>query len=217
MATQTTLVAASFDDEIRAEEAATALRVFGGAHRELGVRAPWVIVRRTSGAVSTRKHGRVQGRSGAVTGLVLGAALLGLPAAGAAAMVAWLLGTFVFTLVQLFGVVSSDQAGLLVTSLTVGAGVLGALIAGVIGGALGALLGWLIGLLVARLRGYPQSQVTTMYGRLEPGSAAVVTQARTEAMPVVDAELARLGGTPRQDLLPAPAPVEPAADRSTDR
>jgi hypothetical protein len=191
-----------FDDELRAEQAAASLKIWGRSNRELHLGPPCVVALRPSGSMSLHRLNRLHGRSGAVGGLVFGAVLFGLPAAGAAALIGWVLGNVVFGLAGLIGIVS--DSGTLVTLSTFAIAALAALVAGLLGGALGLLIGWLAGLIANRVRGWTSPQVALVRSRLTPGTAAVLLRAPAESAPAVTSELARLGGAPRPDLL---APV----------
>lgn len=203
-------VAAVFDDELRAEQAAAAMSVWREAHRELTASPPCLVVRRSSGAVHIHRFNRLHGRNGAVTGLVVGAALFGLPTAGAAAQTVWLLSTLVLAFAQLVGWVSSAQAATMIYGATLSAAILAALILGALGAGFGALLGWLLGLTVNELLGWPRARLAPLFARLTPGMSVVLLRSVPETAPIVVDELERLGGQPRPDLL-APPPAEPAA------
>lgn len=203
-------VAALFDDELQAEQAAVAMRVWRQAHRELSASPPCLVVRRTSGAVHIHRFNRLHGTTGALTGLVVGAALFGLPTAGAAAQTVWLLSTLVLAFAQLVGWVSSEQAATMIYAATLSSALFAALIFGALGAGLGALLGWLLGLIVNELLGWSRARLAPLFARLAPGMAVVLLRSVPETAPIVVGELERLGGQPRPDLL-APPPTEPAA------
>jgi hypothetical protein len=203
------VTAGVFEDEVRAEQAAASLRTWARANRELHVRPPCVVAVRISGSMALHRLNRVHGRSGAIGGLVVGAVLLGLPAAGAAALVGWVAGSVVFGLAGLIGVVSDGQAGALVTASTFLAGGLAALVAGLLGGALGLLIGWLVGLVVNRTRGWTGADAALARARLTPGTAAVLVRAPGVVAPALESELTRLGGSLLAPVVPAAAEGRP--------
>jgi hypothetical protein len=213
------LVVGVFDDEVRARQALEALHVWRRANRRLGVRLIAVAGRRASGATSCQTRGVLRPGRGALAGLVMGVILLALPAAGAAGLVGWALGSIFFGLGGLIGVVPSDQVGAMVLGLTAGSAALAALLAGVLGAIAGGLVGLIAGLIDTNVRGLSRSETGRALAMLEAGSWAAVARVRPPATALVRDELARLGAVPALEspsargMLAAaapPAPVEPA-------
>lgn len=199
-----------YDDELRAEQAAQALRVWARAQRGLGVAPVAVMARKVSGATTYHLLRIAQPRRAAVYGLLTGLVLFALPAAGAAGLAAWALGSIVFGLAGLIGVVPSSQVGTMVFVASLGAALLAALLSGSIGVMLGAGIGALVGLIDSAARGFSGSERSRFWSGITPGTAAVVARTSAAAAPLVDGELARLGGQP------AAVGASPDARKPTD-
>jgi hypothetical protein len=211
------LVVGVFEDEVRAEQAVRALEVWRGATGRLGVGPIAVVARRMSGAVTWRARGVTRPRRGALVGLLVGLALFALPAAGAAALAAWVLGSIVFGLAGLVGIVAASQVGTYLLIMVVGSVVLAGGLLGVVGAVLGCLVGLLVGLVDAQVRGLTRSEVARTATALTPGSWATVARVQVVAEPLVWDELTRLGAAPavlRDALLARPSTPTPAAPAS---
>jgi len=190
------LVIGVFEDEVRAEQALRALDVWRQANRRMGVGPIGVIARHVSGTITWRARGVLRARRGALIGFLVGLVLFALPAAGAAWLVAWVLGSIAFGLAGLIGVVPAAQVGMLVVAASLGASSLAALLSGLVGGVLGALVGLLAGLIDGQARGLQREEVSGTAAVLEPGAWATVARVRPGAEWLVRDELERLGGTP---------------------
>jgi hypothetical protein len=193
-ATTPALVIGVFGDEVRAEQAARALEVWRHANRRLGIGPVAVVARHVSGTVTWRIRGVVRPRRGALVGLLTGIVLFALPAAGAAALATWVVGSLVLGLAGLVGFVSSGQAGWMVLLMTLGGAGIAAVLAAVIGAALGALVGLVVGMIDARARGLDRSEVTRIAATLDPGGWAAAMRAQPDVRWLVGEELTRLGG-----------------------
>lgn len=206
-----------YDDELRAEQAAQALRVWARAQRGLGVAPVAVMARKLSGATTYHPLRIARPGRAALYGLFTGLVLFGLPAAGAAWLAAWAVGNIVFGLAGLIGAVPSSQVGTLVMVASLGAALLAALVSGSIGVMLGAGIGALVGLIDSAARGFSGSERSRFCSGITPGTAAVVARTSAAAAPLVDGELERLGGQP--PAVPASAiPGEPTdADKRIAR
>jgi hypothetical protein len=207
------LVVGVFDDEVRARQAVEALHVWRRANRRLKVSPIAVAGRRSSGATSCQTRGVLRPRRGALVGLIVGLILVALPAAGAAAMVGWAIGSVVFGLGGLIGLVPSDQVETMVLALTVGSAALAALLAGALGALAGCLLGLLVGAIDTNARGLSHSESTRTLAMLDAGSWAAVARTQTSSAPEVRDELARLGGVAAIEA--AATPVVPATAAGT--
>ncbi|HEY7199668.1 MAG TPA: hypothetical protein VIC57_05630 [Candidatus Dormibacteraeota bacterium] len=203
------LVIGVFEDEVRAEQALRALDVWRHANRPMGVGPIGVVARHVSGTVTWHARGVVRGRRGFVIGLLIGLVLFALPAAGAAWLAAWVLGSISFGLAGLIGVVPSDQVGMLVLAAAAGASGLAAVLSGLVGALLGGLVGVLVGLVDGQARGLRREEVSGTAAALAPGEWATVARVRPGAEWLVRDELARLGGEPAEWPQPA-APAAPA-------
>ena len=196
------LVLCVFDDEVRAEQAVRALEVWRRANRGGGVEAVGVISRGVSGTVTWRARGVTRPRRAALVGLLVGAVLFGLPAAGAAGLAGWVLASIVLGLAGLVGAVPSAAVGGLVVGVALAAGALAALLAGLVGVVIGCLVGLLVGFVDQQVRGFRRPEVAFAAASLPPGGWATVARAQPVTVPAVRAELGRLGGVPG---LPVPA------------
>src|SRR5579884_154708 len=116
------------------------------------------------------------------------------PAAGAAGLAMWALGSVVFGLFGLIGVVPSGQVGSLTLTATVVGAALAALLSGAVGALIGCLVGLLWGLVDVNLHGLGRTEVSRTLALLPPGSAATIVQTASPSAPLVTEELARLGG-----------------------
>jgi hypothetical protein len=199
------LVVGVFEDEVRAEQAVRALEVWRRANRRLGVGPIGVVARHLSGTVTWRVRGVVSAKRGALFGLLVGLVLFALPAAGAAWLAAWVLGSAAFGLAGLIGAVPSGQVGGLVLATSVGSAALASVLSGVVGALLGALVGLVVGLVDAQARGLNRVEVTGTAAALDPGGWAAVARVRPDAEWLVREELVRLGG--ESAAPPAPAGV----------
>jgi len=205
------LVVGVFEDEVRAEQAVRALEVWRSANRRAGIGPLAVVARRVSGTVTWRARGVLRPGRGALIGLLVGVVLLALPAAGAAGLAAYVLGTIIFGLAGLVGAVPSSQVGGMVVAVTFGSAALAALFAGLVGGLLGCLVGLVVGLIDGQARGLSGSEVAQTATSLAPGAWAAVARAQAPAAPLVRDELARLGGAIAVEPEPLPAAAPPAA------
>jgi len=206
------LVVGVFDDEVRAMQAVEALHVWRRARRQLGIRPIAVAGRLSSGATTCRTWGVLRPRRGALIGLLAGLLLLALPAAGAAGFVGWALGSVMFGLGGLIGMVPSDQVGAMVLELTAGSAALAALLAGAVGALVGCLVGLLVGLIDSVARGLSHAESVRTLAMLDTGSWAVVARAQLPVAPAVRDELARLGAAA---TIEAPASLGSAPSATT--
>jgi hypothetical protein len=203
-----------FDDEVRARQAMEALHVWRRANRPLRVSPIAIAGRRSSGATSCYTRGVLRPRRGALVGLLVGLVLLALPAAGAAAVVGWAIGSVVLGLGGLVGVVPGDQVGAMVLALTAGGAVLAALLAGALGALVGCLVGLFVGLVDTTARGLSHAESTRTFAVLDAGSWAAVARAQTSSAPEVRDELARLGAVATIEASATPgAPTAVAGTR----
>ena len=199
-----------FDDEVRATQAMEALHVWRRANRRLGVSPIAVAGRRSSGATSSTTRGVLRPRRGALIGLLVGLVLAALPAAGAAGTVGWAIGSVVFTLGGLIGLVPSDQVGAMVLALTVGSAVLAGVLVGIAGALVGCLVGLVVGLIDATARGLSHAESARTLAMLEAGSWATIARVQSSSAPEVRDELARLGAlTTMEASAPAAKPAAP--------
>ncbi|HSR24145.1 MAG TPA: hypothetical protein VLW53_11380, partial [Candidatus Eisenbacteria bacterium] len=190
------VVVGIFEDEVRAEQAVRALEVWRSANRRTGVGPIGVVARRVSGTVTWRASGVIRPGRGALTGLVAGLVLFALPAAGAAALATWVLGSIVLGLAGLVGIVSADQAGGLLVAMLIASVALVGFLVGVVGAVLGCVVGLVVGLIDREVRGLRRSEVAMTSSALAPGSWAAVARVQPVAEPLVRDELTRLGGAP---------------------
>jgi hypothetical protein len=110
----------------------------------------------------------VRPRVGARIGFLIGLFLLGLPAAGVAGFIGWLLGALVTGLLSLTGLIDGALATGVTVAAAVGSAVMGGLLVGLLGGLTGAATGAIVGL-----------------------------KAGVSTVTLVTGELLRLGGIPR--------------------
>jgi hypothetical protein len=123
--------------------------------------------------------------------------LLALPAAGAAALVAFVLSSVVFGMLGLIGAVGDAQASFLELLVTVGAAFLAALFLGAVGAGIGCLVGLVVGLINDRARGFDDTRRTDVARGLKTGASAVLLWSGPFNTQVLEDELRRLGGEPR--------------------
>jgi hypothetical protein len=215
------LVIGVLQDEVRAHQTARALDVWRRANRPLGIGPVAVVAHRASGTVDRRTMRVLHPGRTALLGLPVGWFAVGLPALGAAAVVAWALGSIVFGLAGLVGALSADQVTALVVTLTVGAAVLAFVFVGLVGGVLGMLIGLLVGFVHSRTRGISNAEVRRTAAILAPGSWAAVARSRPDTAPLVSQEMERLGaasGTrPAGPDVPQPAVTAPAPESQAAR
>jgi hypothetical protein len=190
------LVAAAYPDQVQAEETARALEAWRRANRSLGLGPAAVLVKRPSNTLAYHPHHMRAGRA-TVRGLWIGLVLLALPAAGAAALVAFALSSVVFGLLGLIGGIGDAQASFLELLVTLGAAFLGALILGAFGAGVGCLVGLVVGLINDRARGFADTRRTDVARGLKTGASAVLLWSRPFDTQVLENELRRLGGEPR--------------------
>ncbi|TMC08557.1 MAG: hypothetical protein E6J41_13060 [Chloroflexi bacterium] len=202
------LVVGVFDDEVRAEQAVRALEVWRHANRGGGIQAVGVVSRGVSGTVTWRARGVTRPRRAALVGLVAGAVLFGLPAAGAAGLAGWVAASVVLGLAGLVGAVPAAAVGGLVVGVALAAAALAGLLAGLAGAVIGCLVGLLVGFIDQQVRGFHRPEVAFAADSLPPGGWAAVARAQPVTEPAVRAELVRLGGVPCHPALPPDA--EPA-------
>src|SRR5207253_9292767 len=176
---------------VRAVQAVEGLQVWRRARRELQVSPMAVAGRRSSGSTTFRTLGVLRPRRGALVGLLAGLVLLALPAAGAAGFVGWALGSVVFGLGGLIGMVPSDQVGAMVLELTAGSAALAALLAGAVGALVGCLVGLVAGLIDTAARGLSHAESARTLAMLDAGSWAAVARAQGASAGPVRDELAR--------------------------
>jgi hypothetical protein len=200
------LVVGLFEDEVRARQAMEALHVWRRANPQFRVSPIAIAGRQSSGATSSRTRGVLRPRRGALVGLLIGLLLVALPAAGAAGIGGWAIGSVLFGLGGLIGVVPGDQVGLMVIELMVVSAALAALLAGALGALVGCLVGLLVGVIDVAARGLSHSESTRALAMLEAGSWAAVARVQPSSAPEVRNELARLGAVA---TLEAPAPPVP--------
>jgi hypothetical protein len=211
------LVIGVVEDEVRAQQAARALDVWRRANRRLGIGPIAVVARRASGTVSSRTMHVLRPGSGALVGLLIGLLLFGLPAVGAAAAVAWAVGSALFGMLGLVGAVPASQVGTLVVILTIGAAMLAFVLVGLVGAVLGTLIGLLVGAIDSAARGISNAEVRRTVTLLAPGAWAAVARTPPTVAPIVSEELERLGaasGTRPAGpdvAVPPPAVEAPAA------
>jgi hypothetical protein len=209
------LVVGVFEDQVRAEQAVGALEVWRRANRAAGVGPIGVVARRVSGVVTWRARGVTRLRRGALVGLVVGLVLFALPAAGAAALAAWVLGSVVLGLAGLVGAVpAGDVGGLMLVGMLASAA-LAAFLVGLVGAVIGCLVGLLVGVIDQQVRGLRRSEVGLAAAALTPGAWAAVARVRPVVEPLVRDELTRLGGAPT--VLHEPLPQAPAVAASRER
>jgi hypothetical protein len=189
------IVIGIYGDSVRAEQAVRALEVWRKANRGLGVGPIGVVGRGVSGTTTWRSWGVTRTGKAVVRGLLAGLFLFGLPAAGAAALAAWVLGSLAFGLAGLIGVVPADRVGGLVLVAMVGAAILVGVLVGLIGAAIGCLVGLLVGVIDGQVRGLTRAEVLSTTTALPPGSWATVARVQLPAEPLVRDELARLGAS----------------------
>jgi hypothetical protein len=215
------VVMAIFDGQVRAQQAATALYVWARANRTLGVGSIAMVSRSVSGATSCRTEHVLRPGRGALIGLLSGMVLFALPAGGAAALAAWVVGSVVLGLLGLVGVVPTDSSGTMTATLVVVVATLAAIVIGAVGALVGTLIGAVVGLIDNSARGLNRSDIAQALAKLRPGSAAAVTRTATTSSPLVAAELARLGGIVEAEAGPtagtALAGGETPAPQTSDR
>lgn len=190
------VVCCTYVDEVRATEAAQAFRIWARAQRGLRAAPVAVVARKLSGTSTYQPLRIVRPRRGLVVGLLIGLVLFGLPAAGAAGLVGWALGSIVLGLLGLIGVIPGDQVGTMVILVTLVFAFLAVIIVGGLGLVLGAAIGALVGLIDSQARGFSGTERSRFSASLEPGTAAVMTRTTAAAAGLVRDELARLGGRP---------------------
>src|SRR5215471_14543205 len=210
------IVIGVYGDAVRAEQAVRALEVWRKANRGLGVGPIGVVGRGVSGTTTWRSWGVTRTGKAVVRGLLAGLFLFGLPAAGAAALAAWVLGSLAFGLAGLIGAVPADRVGGLVLVLMVGAAMIVGVLVGLVGAAIGCLVGLLVGVIDGQVRGLTRAEVLSTTTALSPGDWATVARVQLPAEPLVRDELARLGASQvvERASLPEPAP-EPAPAEGT--
>jgi uncharacterized membrane protein len=200
------LVAAAYPDQVQAEEAARALEPWRRANPSLGLGPAAVLVKRPSKTLAY--HPQHLGPGGAtVRGLWIGLVLFALPAAGAAALVAFLLGTLVVGLLGLIGAVEGGSASFLRLVMIILAVFLAALISGALGAGIGSLVGLVVGLVNDRARGFADTRRNDVARGLKAGASAVLLWSGPFNTQVLEDELRRLGGEPRT-LWPGPPASE---------
>jgi hypothetical protein len=196
--------------------------VWARANRTLRVGSIAVVARKPSGATVFRQKNVVRPRRGALIGMLAGLALLALPAAGAAALAAWVIGGIVLGLLGLVGLVPGGDTGTTTLTVVVAAATLAAVFTGVVGALLGCLVGAVVGLIDTGARGLGHSEVARTLATLPAGSAAAVARTATPASPLVEAEMARLGGAvsagtgPAAGMVPASVGVDAADTAATE-
>jgi hypothetical protein len=190
------VIVVSFDDLVRAEQAARATDYWRQANPSLPIGPITVVGRTPSGSVAVSTSGVIRPRSGARQGFWVGLILIGLPAAGIAGFVGWILAAVLTSLLSLTGLVNDDVASFITFAVAVGFAVVVGLVLGLLGGLVGACVGALIGLADSRLRGFPPSEVGSMASHVSAGNAIVAVSAGAATAPIVTDELLRLGGTP---------------------
>jgi hypothetical protein len=205
------LVVSVFEDEVRAEQAVRAIEVWRRANRRSGLGPIGVVGRRVSGTTTWRARGVLAPGRATLVGLVVGFVLLALPAAGAASLAAYVLGSIAFGLAGLVGLVPGSQVGTLVLAVTLGAAGVAALFAGLLGALVGCLVGLLVAFIHREVRGLSRQEVTRTAAALGPGAWATVARAQASVAPLVGDELGRLGGALAELPEPAgtPEPVPP--------
>jgi hypothetical protein len=207
------LVIGVVEDEVRAKQAAASLGVWRRANRQLGIGPIAIVGRRASGTTDSRTLRVLRPGPTALVGLLIGLFLFGLPAVGAAATVAWAVGSAIFGLAGLVGMVPASQVGTMVLILTIGASMLAFVLVGLFGAILGTLIGLLVGAIDSSARGISNAEVTRTVTVLAPGSWAAVARTPATVAPLVSQELERLGaasGT-RPAGPDAPVPAVPEA------
>jgi hypothetical protein len=210
------LVVGVFDDEVRAVQALESLHVWRRANRRLRMSPIAIAGRRPSGATSCRTRGVLRPRRGGLVGLLIGLVLVALPAAGAAGTVGWAVGSVLFGLGGLVGVVPTDQVGTLVLALAVGSAVLAALLTGLVGALVGGLVGLLVGVIDGAARGLSNSESARALAMLDAGSWAAVARVQPSSAPQVRDELTRLGAAATVEAA-APPPAPATAPGSRER
>lgn len=196
---------------MRAEQAVSALEVWRKANNGLGVGPIGVVARGVSGTTTWRSRGVTRTGRAVVRGLIIGLFLFGLPAAGAAALAAWVFGSLAFGLLGLVGVVPASNVGGLVIAVMLGAAFITGVLVGLIGAALGCLVGLVVGVIDHQVRGLTGAEAATTAEALAPGSWATVARVQLAAEPLVRDELARMGAAPVIEREPLPAaPSTPA-------
>lgn len=203
-----------FSDEVRAEQAVRALEVWRKANRGLGVGPIGVVARGVSGTTTWRSRGVIRTGRAVVRGLAAGLFLFGLPAAGAAGLAAWAVGSIAFGLAGLVGAVPADRVGGLVLAAMLGAALIVGVLVGIVGAALGCLVGLLVGVIDGQVRGLTRAEVATTTTALSPGAWATVARVQFASEPLVRDELARLGAAPvvERASLPEAAPAPPPSE-----
>ena len=206
------IVIGVFGDEVRAEQAVRALEVWRKANRGLGVGPIGVVARSVSGTTTWRSRGVTSTGRAVVRGLAVGLVLFGLPAAGAAALAAWAVGSIGFGLAGLIGVVPAGQVGGLVLAVMLGAAIIVGVLVGLVGAAIGCLVGLVYGVIDGQVRGLTRAEVLSTTEALTPGAWATVARVQFAAEPLVRDELARLGASPvvERASLPAAPPEAPS-------
>jgi hypothetical protein len=207
------IVIGVYGDEVRAEQAVRSLEVWRKANHGLGVGPIGVVGRGVSGSVTWRSWGVTRTGKAVVRGLLAGLFLFGLPAAGAAALAAWVLGSLVLGLAGLVGAVPAGSVGGLVLAAVVGAALIAGVLVGLLGAAIGCLVGLLVGVIDGQVRGLTRAEVLSTTTALSPGAWATVARAQPAAEPLVRYEMERLGAAPVVDRAslpeaqPAPEPA----------
>jgi hypothetical protein len=215
------LVVGVFDDEVRARQAQEALHVWRRANPRLGVGPIAMVGRTSSGATTSRTRGVLTPRRGVRWGAVIGVIVLALPAAGAAGLIGWLLGTLAFGVTGLVGATPGSQSGVLALVAGGGSAFAAAVLLGVVGAILGGLVGLVVGLIDTAARGMGRTETAITLAALNPGSWATMARVPPPAAPLVRQELARLGGAPAYEWVPsqqaaaAPAVLPAPEERGT--
>jgi hypothetical protein len=204
------IVIGVYGDAVRAEQAVRALEVWRKANRGLGVGPIGVVGRGVSGTTTWRSWGVIRTGRAVLRGLVAGLFLFGLPAAGAAALAAWAVGSLAFGLAGLVGAVPASSVGGLVLAVMVGAALILGVLVGLVGAAIGCLIGLLVGVIDGQVRGLTRAEVVSTATSLSPGAWATVARVQADAEPLVRDEMARLGASEVVDRssLPASPPIE---------
>jgi hypothetical protein len=197
------LVGAVFRDEIEAGQAVRALYYWNRKrHQGLGVMC--VVARKQSGRARYRPYRLVHTRRGARWGLLVGALVVGLLGAGAAAATSSFLDTAASwiklaseTAAAWIGYGSAlDVRSLLhqASAFPGGPPVVAGLGGAVIGGLAGAIVFGFLGAIAHAFKGFRRSIRREVVAELEPGTAAVLTWARDSTAVLARGELERLGG-----------------------
>jgi uncharacterized membrane protein len=213
------LVGAVFKDEVEAGQAVRALHYWNRKrHQGLGVMC--VVVRKRVGGARYRPYRVVRARGGARWGLLAGALVVGLLAAGAAGATSSFLGTAsswiklaTSAVTGWIGTGNAIDVGPMLRQAAgypYGAPVVAGLAGAVVGGIAGAVVFGLLGAIAHVFKGFRRSIRREVADELEPGTAAVLAWARGATAIVTRGELERLGGNAAPDQ-----PTGPAADASS--